>query len=88
MQTIWFWYFLVSGPKSILSVEGIKRHSKSEYIINSALVNLLTFWKLPYSISSGSETDFVLLIARQIFKQHCNTPELEKHCKKYQKKVF
>ena len=56
--------------------------------MNSALVNLLTFWKLPYSISSGSETDFVLLIARQIFKQHCNTPELEKHCKKYQQKGF
>ena len=61
---IWYWYISVFGPKSILSVEVIKTHSKSQYIMNGAFVSLLKYWKITYSFSSGSKPDFVWLIAR------------------------
>ena len=51
--------------------------------MNNVFVNLLKFWKLTYSLFSGSITDFVWLIAR-----YCNTFELEKHCKQYRQKCF
>ena len=68
-------------PKSILSAEGVKTHSKSPFIKNSAFENLLKFWELTYSCSSGSKTDFVWLTAGQLFTWNSNTFELEKHCK-------
>ena len=54
-------------PKSILSVEHIKRHSKPLYILNGAFVNFLRFLKLIYLFSAGKEIDFILLVARQFF---------------------
>ena len=88
LQTIWSWYFVIFGPKSILPVEGIKTHSKSQFITNGAVANLLKFWKLTHWFFSRSKTDFVWLIARQCFTWHSKILELEKHCKKYREKCF
>ena len=50
---------LIFGPKLVLSVKGIKTHSKSPYTMNGAFVNLLKFRKIPYSYSLGGINDFI-----------------------------
>ena len=64
------------GPKLILSVEGIKTHSKSQCTTHGAFVDLLKFQKLKYSFSSESKIDSAWLIARQFFTWYSNTLEL------------
>ena len=56
--------------------------------MNGALANLSKFWKLMYSLSSGSIIDFVWLIARQFLTWHSTTFELKTHCKQINKSVF